>query len=89
MVITRCLLAENGVDQDALNPYDHHFDSTKVEWRDHVKLYRNESDFAKMILPTNSKLIEADDRLASVFSHLYFVQHGAQATSVKQQFLSN
>jgi AraC-like DNA-binding protein len=42
-----------------------------------------------MTSPTNSQLIEADDRLATVFSHFYCVQHDRQAAPVQQQLMPN
>ncbi|MBD2753979.1 helix-turn-helix domain-containing protein [Spirosoma validum] len=42
-----------------------------------------------MTLPANSQLIEADERLATVFSHFYCVQQPSQAISVSQQLLPN
>ena len=42
-----------------------------------------------MTSPTNSQLIEADERLTTVFSHFYCVQHSAQAATMQQQLLPN
>ncbi|GAB4021777.1 AraC family transcriptional regulator [Spirosoma koreense] len=42
-----------------------------------------------MASPTNSQLIEADARLATVFSLFYCVQHSTQAEALEQQLLPN
>ncbi|MFD2933888.1 helix-turn-helix domain-containing protein [Spirosoma flavum] len=39
--------------------------------------------------PTNSQLIEADERLATVFSHFYCVQLSTQAQPLRQQLMPN
>lgn len=68
--------------------HDRRVDPTKVADRHDVKLYGNESD-ANMTTPTNSQLIEADERLTTVFSHFYCVQHAPAALPVQQQLLPN
>lgn len=42
-----------------------------------------------MTAPSHSQLVEADERLATVFSHFYCVQHDRQALPVPQQLLPN
>jgi AraC-like DNA-binding protein len=42
-----------------------------------------------MVAPTHSQLIEADERLSTVFSHFYCVQHDFRAPAIEQQLLPN
>ena len=58
--------------------------TTKVRPERPLKLYGNE-----VLTPSSSQLVEADDRLATVFSHFYCLQHDPDAPVLTQQLLPN
>ena len=59
---------------------------TKVGWPNRPHLYGNEPQRTRFM---DTQLIAADDRLATVFSHVYVVQQPLNAPTVRQQLLPN
>lgn len=59
---------------------------TKIGWPNRLHLYGNEPQRTRFM---DTQLIEADDRLATVFSHVYVVQQPLDASTVRQQLLPN